>query len=135
MRLNNMRVYCLSNKKEPENDSRNLFALRLDLHSLLFDKAKWVVVPKGGQMVVHFISQSHEAAALYHNQTFDTAQLSHEFLFARFAWAIIEQAKSVIKLGLRKRFRLIVPTSESPVNETQVESAQVSVGTKSERVY
>ena len=121
-----MEVYSLSNKKEPENDSRNLFALRLDLHSLLFDQAKWVVVPKGGQMVVYFISQSYEAAALYHNQTFDTAQLSHEFLFARFAWAIIEQAKSVVKPSLRKRFRLIVPTSESPVNEPQVESAQGS---------
>ena len=124
-----MEVYSLSNKKEPENDSRNLFALRLDLHSLLFDQAKWVVVPKGGQMVVYFISQSYEAAALYHNQTFDTARLSHEFLFARFAWAIIEQAKSVVKPSLRKRFRLIVPTSESPVNEPQVESAQGSVGT------
>jgi hypothetical protein len=64
---------------------RNLFALRRDLHSLLFDQAKWVVVPKGGQMVVHFISQSYEAAALYHNKTFNTAQLSHEFLFSRFA--------------------------------------------------
>ena len=83
MRLNNMRVYSLSNKREPENDSRNLFALRCDLHSLLFDRAKWVVVPKDGRMVIHFISQSYEAAAVYHNQTFDTAQLSHEFLFAR----------------------------------------------------
>ncbi|KAF8813406.1 hypothetical protein BYT27DRAFT_7180892 [Phlegmacium glaucopus] len=129
MRLNNMDLYSLSNKKEPENDSRNLFALRSDLHSLLFDQAKWVVVPKGGQMVVHFIDRSYEAAALYHNQTFDTAQLSHEFLFARFAWAIIEQAKSVIKPSLRKRFRLIIPTSESPVNEPQAESAQGSVGT------
>ena len=127
MRLNNMRVYSLSEQKE-ENDSRNLFALRWDLHSLLFDQAKWVVVPKGGQMVVHFIGQSYEAAALYHNQAFDTAQLSHEFLFSRFAWAIIEQAKGFLKPNLRKRFRLIVATSESPVNEPQVESAQGSVG-------
>jgi len=125
---NNMDVYSSSNKKHPENDSRNLFALRRDLHSMLFDQAKWVVVPKGGQMVVHFIDQSFEAAALYHNQTFDTSQLSHEFLFARFAWAIIEQAKSAITVGLRKRFRLIIPTSESSVSEPQVESAQSSVG-------
>jgi HNH endonuclease len=124
MRLNNMKVYSLSNKKEPENDCRNLFTLCWDLHSLLFDQAKWVVMPKGGQMVVHFISQSYEAAALYHNQTFDTAQLSHEFLFARFAWVIIEQAKSVVKPSLCKRFRLIIPTSKSPINEPQVESAQ-----------
>jgi len=80
-------------------------------------------------MVVHFINQSFEAAALYHNRTFDTSQLSHEFLFARFAWAIIEQAKSAITVGLRKRFRLIIPTSESSVSEPQVKSAQGSVGT------
>lgn len=73
--------------------------------------------------------QSYEAAALYHNQTFDTTQLSHEFLFARFAWVIIEKAKSVVTAGLRKRFRLIVSTSETPVNEPQVGSAQGSVGT------
>lgn len=124
-----MNVYSLWNKKQSENDTRNLFALRWDLHASPPDQAKWVVVPKGGQMVVHFISQSYEAAALYHNQAFDTIQLSHEFLFARFAWAIIEQAKSVVTAGLPKRFRLIVPTSESPVNEPQVESAQGSVGT------
>ena len=48
MKDNNMQIYTVSNKKEPENDPRNLFALRRDLHSLLFDQAKWVVVPKGG---------------------------------------------------------------------------------------
>ena len=125
---NNMDVYSLSNKKHPENDSRNLFALRWDLYSMLFDQAKWVVVPKGGQMVVHFINQSFEAAALYHNRTFDTSHLSHEFLFARFAWAIIEQAKSAITVGLRKRFRLIILISEIPVSEPPVEAAQSSVG-------
>ena len=62
MQLNYMRVYSLSEQKE-ENNSRNLFTLHLDLHSLLFDQAKWVVIPKGGQMVIHFISQSYEAAA------------------------------------------------------------------------
>src|SRR6266576_1279847 len=129
MRHNDRNVYSLSNKKQPENDSRNLFALRQDLRALFFDHGKWVVVPEGGQMVVHFISQSYEAAALYHNRTFDTTQLSHEFLFARFAWTIIEQAQSVVRAGIRTRFRLIVPTSESAVNEPQVESAQGSVGT------
>ncbi|KAF8347908.1 hypothetical protein F5887DRAFT_1280974 [Amanita rubescens] len=103
-----------------ENDPMNLFALRWDLRTLL-DQGKWVVV--------HFISQSYEAAALYHNQAFDTTQLSYEFLFARFVWVIIEKVKSVVLAGLRKRFRLIVSTSESLVNEPQVESAQGTVGT------
>ena len=120
-----MNVYSSSNKKVSENDSRDLFALRRDLHALLFDHGKWVVALKGDQIVVRFINQSYEAAALYHNQMFDTTQLSHEFLFARSAWAIIEHAKSVVA-GLRKRFHL---TSESQVNEPQVESAQGSIGT------
>ena len=117
---NNMDIYSLLNKKHPKNDSRNLFALRRDFHSMIFDQAKWVVVPKGGQMVVHLINQSFEAATLYHNRTFDTSQLSHEFLFARFAWAIIEQAESAITVGLRKRFHLIIPTFETSVSEPQI---------------
>ena len=37
------------------------------------------IVPKGGEMVIYFIYQSHEASALYHNQKFDT-QLSNNAL-------------------------------------------------------
>jgi len=129
MEDNNMQLYTLSNKKEPENDPRNLFALRWDLHSLLFDQAKWVVVPMGGEMVVHFIDQSYEAAALYHNKKFNTTNLAHEFLYARFAWAIIECAKSAVGTS-RKQFRLAVPVYESQVNEPQEGSAQGSTGTK-----
>jgi hypothetical protein len=129
MRINEMNVFVSWNRRQPEHDPRNLFALRQDLHALLFDYAKWVVVPMGGQMVVHFIDQSHEAAAHYHNRRFDTAKLSHEFLFARFAWAIIQQAKSVIIPRLRAQFHLVISTSEPPVGEPQVEPAQSSVGT------
>lgn len=118
-----MQIYSLSNQKEPANDSRNIFALRWDLLSSLFDKEKWVVVPKDGQMVVHFIDQSYETAALYHNKMFDTAHSSHEFLFARFAWAIIEQVRSAVPPMLRKRFRLTIPTSESAVNDPQEEGS------------
>jgi hypothetical protein len=131
MQRNRMRVFAFQNKNHPEHDTRNLFALRWDLHALLFDQAKWVVVPKDGQMVIHFISQSFEAAALYHNRRFDTTKLSHEFLFSRFAWAIIEQVKSAITPEVRRYFNLIVsiPTSESPEGEPQVGPSESSVGT------
>lgn len=84
----------------------------------------------------HFINQSYEAAALraalYHNKTFNTTNLSHEFLYARFAWAIIECAKSAVGTS-RNQFRLAVPVYESQVNQPQEESAQGSNGTKGER--
>jgi hypothetical protein len=72
-------------------DSRNLFALRKDVHSCQFEFGNFVIVPIDGRMVTHFINKSHESAAHYHNNHFDT-NLSHEFLFARFAWAIIKKA-------------------------------------------
>ena len=65
----------------------------------------------------------YEAAALYHNQSFDTEKLSHELLFARFAWAIIKQAGSQMKTSLRKRFRLITLNSEAAVNEPSTKEA------------
>ena len=123
MQDNTMHVYTF-NKLEPENDYKNLFALRWDLHSMLFDHAKWVVVPKGGEMVVHFIGQSFEAAALYHNKPFNTANLAHEFLYARFAWAIIRSAKSIVTPN-RQKFLLTVP-----VGDPQVESGNIESDTK-----
>jgi hypothetical protein len=63
MKLNEMSIYAISNVTASENDRRNLFALRCDLHALSFDQAKWVIVPKGGQMVIHFFRQSHDTMA------------------------------------------------------------------------
>jgi hypothetical protein len=90
-------------------DSRNLFALRRDIHTFQFDSGNLVVVPIDGRMVTHFIGPSHESAALYHNKPFDSSNLSHEFLFARFAWAIIEKAHTAFMFHSatgRKAFRL-----------------------------
>ena len=68
---------------------RNLFCLRYDLHLGGFDQAQFVVVPKGGDLVVHFLRRSEEAANLYHNVGFNHGNhLSQEALYARFAWAL-----------------------------------------------
>src|ERR1700691_15960 len=76
------------------NDSRNLFALRCDLHLGQFDQAQFVIVPKSGQLVVHFLQLTDQCAQRYHNVQFDHKDsLSHELLYARFAWALMKIVK------------------------------------------
>jgi hypothetical protein len=76
--------------------SKNLFCLRYDLHLGGFDCAQFVIVPKSGQLVVHFLKASPEAANLYHNVSFDhDNNVSHEALYARFAWALIKIIKEM----------------------------------------
>jgi hypothetical protein len=89
MQTNGMVVYAArANEPFVHRDTRNLFALRWDIHTFQFDSGNLVIVPMDGRMVAHFIGTSRESAALYHNKPFDSSNLSHEFLFARFAWAI-----------------------------------------------
>ena len=72
-------------------DSRNLFTLRYDMQLGQFDQGNFVIVPKSGQLVIHFIQPSVESAQLYHNTIFDHRMtVSNELLFARFAWELIK---------------------------------------------
>ena len=90
-----MDVYAtIANKLFVHQDSRNLFALHQDIHTFQFDSRNLVIVPINGRMVTHFIGTSRESAALYHNNSFDSSHLSHEFLFAQFAWAISKSARA-----------------------------------------
>jgi hypothetical protein len=92
-----MVIYAaIANEPFVHQDSRNLFALRWDIRTFQFDSGNLVIVPINGRMVAHFIGTSRESAALYHNSPFDSSHLSHEFLFARFAWAIIKSARAII---------------------------------------
>jgi hypothetical protein len=102
-------------------DSRNLFALRRDIHTFQFDSGNLVVVPINGRMVTHFIGPSRESAALYHNSPFDSSNLSHEFLFARFAWAIIKKAHTAFidhSAADRKAFSLKTANA-APLDEEE----------------
>ena len=76
----------------PESySSQNLFALRYDLHLGQFDQQAFVFVPKCGRLVVHFIRHSEESAHYFHNTIFDHENtLSHDLLYARFAWSLIK---------------------------------------------
>jgi hypothetical protein len=123
-----MDVYTLyRDRLALENDPRNLFALRWDLHALQFEYATWVIVPKENQMVVHFIKTSRESAALYHNQAFDIKNLSLDFVFARFAWAIIRLAKDTIPTHNKKRF-LSMAQAVHPMANTAIEEPPVNDG-------
>jgi hypothetical protein len=71
--------------------SKNLFCLQYNFRLGGFDRAQFVIVPKSGQLVVHFLKTSPEAANLYHNVPFDHSNnVSHEALYARFAWALFK---------------------------------------------
>ena len=50
-----------------------------------------MIVPKWGQLVVHFLQLTGESAQQYHNVGFDhKGILSHELLYARFAWTLMK---------------------------------------------
>ena len=82
-----------------------------------------MVVPPDGRMVTYFIGPIRESAALYHNKPFDSSNLSHEFLFARFAWAILKRARAIFKFystADRKTFNLKTADAASLDEEEEV---------------
>ena len=105
---NNMHVYLSGDQRSLINSSRNLFTLRWDLHLCLFDEAGFVIVPKLSQLVVHFLQPTNQSAQLYHNVKFDHKNaLSHEALYARFAWALMKIVKSSMVADM-KEFRFLM---------------------------
>jgi hypothetical protein len=69
---------------------QNMFCLQYGFHLGGFDRAQFVVVPKSNRLAIHFLKPS-EFANLYHNVPFDhNNKVSHEALYARFAWALIK---------------------------------------------
>jgi len=77
-------------------------------------------------MVSHFIGRSYELAAFYHNKPFDATSLSCEFIFARFAWAVIKRARAIFEdkpLAQKKIFRLKV-TDAAPLDEAEEEAIE-----------
>jgi hypothetical protein len=51
-------------------DPTNLIAMRADLHLELFGRGAFVIVPKCGELRVHFIKNVPEAGNYYHNTLF-----------------------------------------------------------------
>jgi hypothetical protein len=72
------------------------------LHLGQFDQAQFVIVPKSSKLVIHFLRISQESAQQYHNVIFEhNHTLSHELLYARFAWALMKIVGS-FQLNARK---------------------------------
>ena len=109
MRANSMDIYAAEpDETLLDKSPRNLFVLRWDIRTFQFDSGNLVVVPIDGRMITHFIDRSRELQPS-HNQPFDSSHLSHEFLFARFAWAILKWARTSFMSHLaadRKAFNL-----------------------------
>ncbi|KAF8334555.1 hypothetical protein F5887DRAFT_1256380 [Amanita rubescens] len=102
-----MHVYLSGDQRSLINSSSNLFTLRWDLRLGLFDQAGFVIAPKLGQLVVHFLQPTNQSAQLYHNVQFDHKNtLSHEALYARFAWALMKIVKSSTVADM-KEFRFL----------------------------
>lgn len=100
--------FYLGRTRPYDQSPRNLFSLRYDLHMPLFEHAGFVIVPKSGKLVVHFIQNCEEYANKFHNRLVDhNHTLSHEALYARFAWALLKIVKES-KLN-PKKFKILGP--------------------------
>jgi hypothetical protein len=83
--------YYLGSTLPFHQPSLNLFCLQCDLHLGGFDRAQFVIVPKCGKFVVHFLQRSPESANEHHNVIFDhNNNLSHAALYAQFTWAVMK---------------------------------------------
>ncbi|KAF5378095.1 hypothetical protein D9615_007609 [Tricholomella constricta] len=92
--IDNQMEYYLKWQPMHHQSPRNLFCLRYDLHLGGFNEGQFVIVPKCDKLVVHFLRPSTQSAKDYHNVVFNhRGNLSHEALYARFAWALMKIVK------------------------------------------
>ncbi|KAF5384127.1 hypothetical protein D9615_003228 [Tricholomella constricta] len=70
-------------------DPTNLLAMRSDLHHEQFNHGTFAIVPKCGELRVHFLKNVCNAANYYHNTVFEHRHVSRQLLFARFALQVI----------------------------------------------
>jgi hypothetical protein len=75
-------------------DPSNLVAMRYDLRMAQFDHGTFAIVPKCGELRVHFLKNVRNAGNYYHNTLFANHHVSRELLFARFAMQIIKFNKA-----------------------------------------
>ncbi|KAL9009821.1 MAG: hypothetical protein Q9173_005184 [Seirophora scorigena] len=77
----------------------NLMLMRADLHKILDDK-KFVIVPKQGRLVSHFLVPADKYVYMHHNSEIQPTGVAVDFFFARLAWAIFPMlGKRFLKFG------------------------------------
>lgn len=99
-----MEVYNL-NASLPKHlltsDIDNCICLRTDIHSL-WDSAAFVFVPKCKSSRMHFLTVTRQYGPLLHNRETEEFRISYEFLYARFAWAVLPLAQTfAAKVGVK----------------------------------
>jgi hypothetical protein len=88
-----MQVYMRGN--EPLHlDPSNLMAMRADLYSKHFEPGTFAIVPKCGELRIHFLKRVQNAGNYYHNTLFDNSHVARQLLFARFALQVINSSRS-----------------------------------------
>ncbi|KAL0630932.1 hypothetical protein Q9L58_010220, partial [Maublancomyces gigas] len=103
---NEMEIYNL-NAGLPNHlltsDIQNCLRLRSDIHSQL-DAGNFVFVPKCGTSCIHFLTPTHEYGRLLHNRKTEEFNVAPEFVYARFAWAVLPLAQAfAAKIGVKLR--------------------------------
>ena len=82
-----MGQYNRSNSTSDSTDPNNLFLLREDLHSA-FDNKAFILVPKQGRQVLHFIAYLPPVTDIFHNRVIGCVHVSMEMAYARLAWSL-----------------------------------------------
>lgn len=115
-----MSVYNLNEDIPPKFitcDVENCLLLRQDLHTA-FDSKHFVIVPKQRSWRIHFLAHTADYGRLLHNRKPHALMVSPQFLFARFAWAIIGRVKMFASLpGVKIRVRASNGQWEEIVNQ------------------
>ncbi|KAB5585667.1 hypothetical protein GE09DRAFT_1071503 [Coniochaeta sp. 2T2.1] len=131
---NAMQKYSHNGLQDIDN-KRNLLNLRIDLRRTL-DNKDWVVAPKptGSNppfaYAVHVLGSDAPAAEFHttwHNsEVLNLQDNSKAYLFARFAWAVIQGVKPFILAGVSRNVaRVVVDNQGTPTWKTGPESAKV----------
>lgn len=123
-KYNSMGQYGLD-RKDTE-DSANLAVLRADIQTWL-DARGWTIVPKADQYVAHVLdpTEAPEFFCWYHNVELRLSggRLAPEYLFARFAWAVIQLVKPLV-MSLSPRAVVHVQTDPDKAVRWVVETMQ-----------
>lgn len=107
--MNGMSIFNLNEDIPPKYitcDVENCLLLRQDLHTA-FDAKQFVFIPKCRSWRIHFLASTADYGRLFHNRRPLVLQVSAQFLYARFAWAIISRVKTFAELpGVKVRVRV-----------------------------
>ncbi|KAL8965049.1 MAG: hypothetical protein Q9197_006695 [Variospora fuerteventurae] len=115
-RLNNMGQYNqndLLSSIWQTDDMSNLIALRADIHTAFDRQRMFVVIPKQGIWMIHFLQPSHILGPLYHNvRARLNDEVAREHVLTRFAWAIFPLVQAFVQQGPRRSIRALVTDTD-----------------------